>query len=159
MDDLVAAIRGRRMELGLSQLELDERAGLASGYVGKLEASLTNPTARNARSIGRKSMPLLLKALGLELVVVQGPAKDAENEKYFSALLAIRKKKLAENGALGARIKWARMTEPERKRYMNRMTRAAAEKRRSERRQKRRAERDRKKRDARTAAAPADPVR
>ncbi len=143
-DDLVIAIKERRVSLGISQNELDERAGLASGYVGKIEASLTNPAARNARSLGRESMPLILQALGLELAVVHSGAKAGENDKLFSAVLAIRKKRMSEIGAIGARIKWARMTEPERARYMRRMRLAGAAKRRDARRKKRKAERERR---------------
>ena len=70
MDELTAALRSRRLALGLSQMEVDARTGLPEGYQGKLEASLTNPEAKNARAIGRMSLPLVLGALGVEIVVV-----------------------------------------------------------------------------------------
>lgn len=78
--DLVRAMRERRIQLGLSQLALDDLAGLPSGYVGKLEANLTNPSARNARGMGRDSLPLLLGALGLQIGVVVAP-----NRREFHA--------------------------------------------------------------------------
>jgi len=42
-EGLVRAIRERRSALGLSQLALDDLAGLPSGYTAKIEAMLTNP--------------------------------------------------------------------------------------------------------------------
>lgn len=70
-DDLTQAIRERRMDLGMCQLELDERTGLPGGYTGNLEAVLSSPNAVNARSIGWTALPLLMGALGLELVAVR----------------------------------------------------------------------------------------
>ncbi len=70
-DDLTKAIRERRKDLGMCQLEVDDRAGLPDGYTGKLESSLTSPDANSARTIGWVSLPLLMGALGLELVAVR----------------------------------------------------------------------------------------
>jgi len=69
-EQLVAALVARRHALGLSQLAVDDIAGLPSGYTGKIEASITNPKANNARSIGKVSLPLILGALGVKLAVV-----------------------------------------------------------------------------------------
>jgi predicted transcriptional regulator len=68
-DELATALRNRRLELGMSQLELDHRSGLPDGYTAKLELVASNPTAKNARNIGRLSLPLMLEALGLTLIV------------------------------------------------------------------------------------------
>lgn len=62
-EDIVAACRSRRQELGLPQLVVDEIAGLQSGYVGKIECG--------DKRLGAMSLPCLLGALGLELVVVR----------------------------------------------------------------------------------------
>lgn len=78
--DLVRAMRERRIQLGLSQLALDDLAGLPSGYVGKQEAMLTNPGAKNARGLGRDSLQLLLAALGLQIGVIVAP-----NRRKFHA--------------------------------------------------------------------------
>ena len=62
-EDIVAACRSRRQELGLPQLTIDEIAGLQSGYVGKIECG--------DKRLGPMSLPCLLGALGLELVMVR----------------------------------------------------------------------------------------
>lgn len=69
LEELAVVMRQRRHQLGWSQLELDARSGLPDGYTAKLEAMITNPTASNARGLGRLSLPLMLGALQLELVV------------------------------------------------------------------------------------------
>ena len=62
-EDLVAACTIRRHELKLAQLVVDEIAGFQVGYTGKLECG--------DKRLGAMSMPCLLQALGLELVVVR----------------------------------------------------------------------------------------
>jgi hypothetical protein len=57
--DLRAAIATRRKELGLSQLAVDEIAGLQSGYTAKLEVGIKN--------FGEMSLSAILGALGLVL--------------------------------------------------------------------------------------------
>jgi len=63
MDGLVAALKARRYELGLPQLEVDEIAGLQNGYCAKIESRMKN--------LGPVSLGCLLGALGLELHVVK----------------------------------------------------------------------------------------
>ena len=58
---LRAAFAARRKALGLSQLALDEIAGVHTGYVGKLECG--------ARCLGDMSFEVMLAALGLEIVI------------------------------------------------------------------------------------------
>lgn len=65
--DLVDAIVVRRKRLGMSQIEVDDRAGLQLGYMGKLECWRS---AQYGRSLGVISLPLVLEALGLGLIVV-----------------------------------------------------------------------------------------
>ncbi len=135
-DDLVRAIRARRIEIGLSQLAVDEMAGLASGYVAKLEASLTNPSAKNARSIGRESLPLVLGAIGMEIALVdphRGPATTGISRNENNSVRRKRIKTLAERGQQGARIRWALMSEKQRAAMIRKMNRARAAKRAAKR--------------------------
>jgi hypothetical protein len=130
--EMMAAFRARRMELGLSQLAVDERAGLATGYCGKLEAQLTNPHAPAARWIGKESLPLLLGALGLELAIAsasRSPATTGQNAREIKEKGRVRFKTLAERGQKGGRIRWARMTDKQRATMIRKMNRARAEKR------------------------------
>lgn len=66
-DDLIGVLVKRRHDLGLSQGDVDYISGLQEGYTGKIE-SWRHP--KSGRTIGRISMPLLLEALGVALVVV-----------------------------------------------------------------------------------------
>lgn len=61
---LVKILVARRVELGWSQAELDERAGFQEGYCGKLEA-WRSPHGRVAGSV---TLPLWLQALGIGFV-------------------------------------------------------------------------------------------
>lgn len=83
-DALVATMKARRIVLGMSQLDLDDAAGIPSGYTAKLEARLTNRTAKNVRSIGWESLPLMLGALRLELFT------DASNKRASKSGRQIR---------------------------------------------------------------------
>ena len=66
----VAFTTGRKA-MGVSQLEMDELAGLQSGYTGKLECGM--------KHLGDLSMPKLLAALKMALLLVpdDGSAKQA----------------------------------------------------------------------------------
>jgi hypothetical protein len=68
---LVAAIVQRRKSLGWSQAECDHRTGLADGYQSKVE----QPSRQWGRILGPDSLPCVLQALGLRLIVV--PADKA----------------------------------------------------------------------------------
>jgi hypothetical protein len=61
---LIRILRKRKEAAGFSCLELDEAAGLAEGYCGKL----FGPGQR--RRLGALSLRLLLETLGLRLIVV-----------------------------------------------------------------------------------------
>lgn len=61
-DGLIAAIKHRRRALGLSQLALDDVTELPDGYTGKLEAKI--------KSLGPKSLPKVLDALGLDMALI-----------------------------------------------------------------------------------------
>ena len=68
---LIDALRARRESLGMSQLDLDYSAGFQENYTSKLEAWQST----SGRGLGTLSLPLILGALGLELVVrpIPGP--------------------------------------------------------------------------------------
>lgn len=63
---LVRALTARRKALGMTQLDLDERAGFQDGYAGKLEIGYRP----GGRTVGAVSLPLWLEALGVRLAVV-----------------------------------------------------------------------------------------
>jgi hypothetical protein len=62
---LMEAFRERTAELGITRLEVDEIAGIPSGYAGKLLGS------EPIKHVGAKSLGPLLGALALKLVVVE----------------------------------------------------------------------------------------
>jgi hypothetical protein len=68
----VDALVARRKALGFPQLETDERAGLQSGYVGKVEAWLAE---KHGRGLGPMSLELLLGALGVGIILVETNSK------------------------------------------------------------------------------------
>lgn len=66
-EQFAAILAKRRKHLGYSQLALDDRAGLQSGYVGKMEIG----SKRGGRNAGWSlSLPLWLQSLGVEIVLV-----------------------------------------------------------------------------------------
>ena len=91
-EELVATIIDRRKSLGLSQTDVDLIAGLPGGYQAKIEISGINPKAKNARGLGARSLPLVLRALGLHLGAFcyadarkkcqAGPGTDRKIERY-----------------------------------------------------------------------------
>lgn len=64
---LMDALKARRAALGMTQMDVDARAGLQDGYTGKLEAWDRD----SGRRLGPVSMELLLGALGLEIALVE----------------------------------------------------------------------------------------
>ncbi|WP_420104506.1 helix-turn-helix domain-containing protein [Bosea sp. (in: a-proteobacteria)] len=130
-DELIRAMRDRRMQLGLSQTDVDHLAGVPGGYYAKCETMLTNPTAKNARSIGRDSLPKLLTALGLRFAVIaeaefqaekfkgQGlKAKlSGENAEIIQRLPPNRI--LSERGKIGGLKRWATMTPEQRQAFLD----------------------------------------
>jgi hypothetical protein len=61
-EQLTSAFAARRRQLGLRQLDADEKAGLQSSYVGKLEIG--------TRKLGALSLPMLLAAYDLDILLV-----------------------------------------------------------------------------------------
>lgn len=70
LEELVALFAEWRRAHGISQLELDERAGLAPGHVGKLEVGASSGRKSWSRQPGWKTFPRWLSSLGLHLQVV-----------------------------------------------------------------------------------------
>jgi y4mF family transcriptional regulator len=71
--DIAAAVRGRRMDLGLSQGDLAERAGVSRRWVNQFEGG-----GRTTAEVG--AILAVLDALGLDLHVeaVSGASDDSE---------------------------------------------------------------------------------
>jgi hypothetical protein len=114
LSELTATLRDRRRVLGLSQLAVDDIAGLPSGYQGKLEAKLTNPAARNARSIGWESLPLLLGALKVRLAVVAEEQMPASSEHSVDDKSAALSAFFVRRAQAGARARNAALSPEER---------------------------------------------
>lgn len=130
---LVAQMRARRIALGMSQLSVDARAGLPDGYTAKVEAMLTNPSAKNARGIGRESLPLLLGALGLELAAhaQSGRASKSQNETT-ALLMTATQKAMSDRGRKGAEIRLAKIPPAQRRAIARKAARARWDKHRKE---------------------------
>ncbi len=65
-EDLIAALRDRRKQLGLTQEEVNAIAGFHDGYVNKLEIGYRD----GGRGVGAMSLPTWLDTLGVCLLVV-----------------------------------------------------------------------------------------
>jgi hypothetical protein len=76
------AIAARRRQLGLRQLDLDEKSGLMSGYSGKIEAGV--------RKLGDISMPFLLAGLDCDLLLAPRSAVAPVDHQGLSASSADR---------------------------------------------------------------------
>jgi hypothetical protein len=64
LEDLRLALRARAEALNISRETLDAAAGLAAGHASKILAP------RPIKRIGGRTLPLLLGALGLRLVLI-----------------------------------------------------------------------------------------
>ena len=67
---LMAILAKHRRQLGLSQLSVDQMAGFQDGYTGKLEIG----ARRGGRNLGKWSLEIMLRTLGVSLVVVKNEA-------------------------------------------------------------------------------------
>lgn len=75
---LVAALRARKDELGISDATLDDLAGFQSGYTGKL----LGPA--QSKKLGGMSLGVMLDALGLTLRMESDAGKLARVQHRFS---------------------------------------------------------------------------
>jgi hypothetical protein len=91
--DLRALVAARRKELGLSQLDVDEIAGVQSGYTGKVECG--------TRHFGDLSFGAILGALGLTVGVMRAAGAHGNSCDVATASierLKINRKKLSAKG-------------------------------------------------------------
>jgi len=112
-EDLITVMRARRLDMGMSLLELDERVGWASGYSGKVEAwTKTNTGVRsdgariNTRTLSWQTAFEAIQALGMRVEIVIDPdarppasINPPESRKYAILephLSAWRRRKLLE---------------------------------------------------------------
>jgi hypothetical protein len=72
-EDLVQALRIRRQSLNLSQADVDAIAGFHDGYTAKLEIGLklSAKGSQYGRGLGDMSLPTILDALGVRLMLVE----------------------------------------------------------------------------------------
>lgn len=93
-DDVRRVLRERRQALGLTHLQVDEIAGLQSGYTGKLEIATKN--------YGPMSLGSMLGALGVKIVFVPAAGKQPETaidaKASLDNLKTVRKKLAAKGG-------------------------------------------------------------
>jgi hypothetical protein len=124
-DTLMVALVHRKREKRLSNLLIDDMAGLPVGYFGKLTCG--------DRGLGMRSLGPVLEAL--ELVLFVQP-KDFAGEPCKDALHTPGKRPIPRKGAKhfrhvraqrAASKKWLLMTEPERKRHMRKMWKARSD--------------------------------
>jgi hypothetical protein len=76
--ELRSAFAVRQRELGLTHLEVDDIAGLQTGYFSKLQCGLKN--------FGPMSLDAVLGALGVEIVLV----RSDEVHRALSSALAVK---------------------------------------------------------------------
>jgi hypothetical protein len=67
MEDLAAALRAKREDIDVACETIDEIAGLTHGHVARITAPI--PT----KGLGSKSLPAVLGALGVALMLVDDP--------------------------------------------------------------------------------------
>jgi hypothetical protein len=67
-EQLIAAVRARMHEIGVTNETMDAITGLPSGYTGKLIA------ANGTKSMGKISFGTIIQGLGLKLIVVEDSA-------------------------------------------------------------------------------------
>lgn len=79
--ELCKAIDRRRRELGLTMLQLDDCAGLQSGYAAKV----LGPA--QVKRFGEMSLPATLGALGLELIAIRAGKSEPLQEINILTLL------------------------------------------------------------------------
>ena len=107
---LVRAFRERANELDLSRSGIDEIAGWADGYAGKL---LGSEAAKKRKVIGPLSLELMLGTLGLKMILIEDPEATARTlarrepvnrrQQRFGNLNACDQRRLASTDSGGAK--------------------------------------------------------
>jgi hypothetical protein len=111
---LRAALSVRVNELRMTHLQVDEIAGLQTGYTGKILCG--------SRHFGDKSLGQLLAGLGLKLAVVRARGTDNDFAEETLRLQAdTRKKTMSERAKKGGKTKNGMMTDLERSRMATKM--------------------------------------
>ena len=105
--DLRALVAARRKELDLTQLEVDDLAGVQSGYTGKIECG--------ARNFGEMSFDAIMGALGLSVALMSdvGTYGDPSIEAPSGSRARLREKR-RKMGATGGRNRAAKLTAKQR---------------------------------------------
>jgi hypothetical protein len=80
--DLTQALAARRRQLGLRQLDADEKSSLQPGYVGKLECG--------DRHLGPVSLPMILAAYDCDLLLCARSSTAPVDHRGLSATKADR---------------------------------------------------------------------
>ena len=104
---LRAVIAARRRELGLSQLEVDEMAGVQTGYIGKLECG--------DRHFGDVSLGSVLGALGIKIDVVRAASSHSVSQDEAKASMDRLREKRKKLAGMGGRARVASMSPADRR--------------------------------------------
>jgi len=75
-EDFVAAMKARRNDIKLSNMEAEAKSGLQEGYITKLE----NPNKKYGRGVGPDTMPLWLGGLRVGIVLVDMPRRPRKGK-------------------------------------------------------------------------------
>jgi hypothetical protein len=125
MDALHEGFRDRVEDLQVTQLSLDQAGGLQNGYAGKL---LCNPPIK---SFGKESLPRMLKATGMALVLVIDDERFAEIKEQLSrrtrpmrSIVRIKRPKWlfsSEKASRASRKRWQAIPVAKRKKMMRKV--------------------------------------
>lgn len=113
-EEMRLAIIARRRRMGLSQLVVDEIAGLQSGYTAKIEAGA------RIKNLGPLSLTLLMGALGLEGAFVLAAGKQTNSDDGSEPCGQFPKNVHAEMAPKGGRIRNVRLA-PRKRRQIARL--------------------------------------
>ncbi len=112
-----AAFKLRKNDLRLTTLELDDLAGLQTGYSSKLLCGMKRP--------GDMSLPALLGALGCELALIPSRARHRAQSHIIHGKAASRaKKNMSDLGRAGGLRSMRKKTKEELRRHQSRAAKA-----------------------------------
>lgn len=109
--ELRAALIARRHEMHMPQSVVDDIAGLAGGFTGKLECGLKN--------YGPISLGAILGALKVKLALVRDCAEHSTNSEQFLRARARSHNYYSMIGTRGARVRNARLSDDEMSKAMS----------------------------------------
>lgn len=99
-------LAARRRELGLTQLMVDDIAGVQQGYTGKIEAGV--------KCLGDMSFNAILGALGLKAVLLSPPSHNNLGLETVGEAAKRKRDFFAAKGRLGAAARLAKQTPKQR---------------------------------------------